>query len=126
MTKMSTTIGFQISITGGRYMNIVNLDIGSGSMTFAIIQSIMKKAPIICSNGEARKNLVKRGKELSERLFPGNRVSMPNPVTFQELESGNFNRSLPYIFESLDDYFKFKGINVDTVGIRAYNTPRQE
>lgn len=107
-------------------MNIVNLDIGSGKLSFAIIQSITKRAPIVCSNSEARKNIVKRGKELCERLFPGNKVSMPTPITFQELESGNFNRSLPYIFESLDDYFQFKGINVDTVGIRAYNTPGKE
>lgn len=121
------TTGFpMLNVIDRRSMNVVNLDIGSGKLTFAIIQSITKRAPIVCSGNEARKNIVKRGKELCERLFPGNKVGMPTPITFQELESGNFNRSLTYIFESLDDYFQFKGINVDTVGIKAYSIPREE
>lgn len=99
-------------------MNVLHLDVGSGKTTISIIQSIIKNCPIICSTSEARKKLILQGKIIAEKLFPNDgRLSMPTPITYDEFEKKEFNPSLRYIFESLDEYFKYKGINVDSVCI---------
>lgn len=99
-------------------MNTMILGIGDGKSTYSIIQSITRNCPIVCSSREVRKSLVSSGKILCERLYPGDgRVTMPTPVTFEEFESGEFNKSVEYIFDSLDEYFKYKGIKVKTVMI---------
>lgn len=93
----------------------MSMGVGEGKDTYAIIQSIMRNRPIICASKDVRKSLVLNGKMIAEKLSPGGKMEMPTPITFEEFDSGNFNRSKEYIFNSLDEYLKYKGINVGTV-----------
>lgn len=93
----------------------MSLGIGEGKDTYAIIQSIMRNRPIVCANKEVRKSLVLNGKKMAEMMYPTKTVDMPTPITFEEFDSGNFNRSKEYIFDSLDEYLKYKSIKVGTV-----------
>lgn len=95
-------------------MNIMSMSIGEGKDTYAIIQSIMRNRPIVCPNKDVRKSLVLNGKMIAEKMFPGG-MDMPTPITFEEFDQGRFNKSKEYIFDSLDEYLKYKGINVGTV-----------
>lgn len=97
-------------------MNIMSLGIGEGRDTYCIIQSIMGKRPIVCANGEMRKKLVAAGKVWCNRIFPDDgRIFMPEPITFEEFDKGEFNKSVEYIFNSIDEYLKWKGIKTSTL-----------
>lgn len=98
-------------------MNILKFDIGSGRMTYTIIQSIIRKSPIICPSEDYKKKLKLNGKAICEKLFPGNVTSMPDPITYDDLDKGNFNRSLSYILDSVDNYMAHKGVHLDSIVI---------
>lgn len=96
-------------------MNIISLGTGEGRDAYAILQSITRNIPIVCSSREVRKSLVNSGKIMCSKLDPSGSLTMPNPITFEELDNGNFNKSLEYIFMSMNEYFSYKGINVRTL-----------
>lgn len=97
-------------------MNIMSFGIGEGKDTYSIIQSIVGNKPIVCSNGEMRQKLIAAGKLWCDRIYPGDgRVSMPTPITFEEFDKGEFNKSVEYIFNSIDEYLKWKGMKVNTL-----------
>lgn len=99
-------------------MNVNISDIGAGKTTYSIIQSIMRNNPIVCPNEDSRKSLILQGRKICEKLFPNDgRLSMPDPITYKELEEKSFNPSFSYIIDSLDDYFKYKGINISAINV---------
>lgn len=96
-------------------MNIISLEPGEGREGYAVIQSITRNIPIVCSGKEVRKSLMNSGKLMSYRMDPNGTSQMPTPITFEEFDSGNFNKSLEYIFLSINDYFEWKGLKVRTM-----------
>lgn len=93
-------------------MNIISLDVGEGRDSYAILQSITRNIPIVCTNREVRKTLVHGGKVMCSKLSSDGNLTMPTPITFDELDKGDFNKSLEYIFLSINEYFDYKGIKV--------------
>ena len=93
----------------------MSFNIGEGKTTYVILQSILRKSPIICSNEEVRKHIVHSGKILCKKLYPDSEITMPTPITYKEFDNNKFNKSLEYIFDDINEYFKYKGIKIRTL-----------
>lgn len=92
---------------------------GADRATYSVLRSIAKRAPIICESRTRRQELIRMGKSLCEKMYPGNKVFMPEPIIYSELTE-IMNPSHQYIIEDLDSYLRYNGLaSVDTVCIKG-------